>query len=521
MPTIRTPGSGMPSTPGQPGTGALFVVRTIDTHRTQVVKVAPGDEPTTLRWLELRAPEADGSQRVIRGQEIGRQLPAPQAVRPATRIATAIGYLATALTRRKDPLPAVDLTTLGMPGSLLVARRLPGAPRELPAASGAPTGVIALVPSPGHMLAPTAYVTLPESVRVDEDLDLLASPAAEPTLPWEQEPDGPPEGPLAGAVPTVRRGPERRNGDRPAEDHGGDRSAPARRAAPARAGSGASSLRRRPPTRSRVIVALLAAGLCAAALVALVGFERSSDRRPAASAAPGALPATVEPTTEPTAGEPATTASPPGRARTGGSPAEPPSSGSATAVPDSTQSAARHAPDTTDPTAAAPRSPTLALPPRTAAEQDGGASPPESSRRVDPGPDPDPGSTPTTLAAQEPAAAKGGGWSPSDLLEDPEYVEPGFWRYRVQGTCADGACGLQARVSPALDAAVARVMVDGDRVDITCQALGGQVRNGKASSTVWIQLADGSWIPDLYVTTPGTDGFRECGGNPGRYGWEG
>ncbi|HKE97762.1 MAG TPA: hypothetical protein VKG45_02365 [Actinomycetes bacterium] len=517
MPTTRTPGPGMPSAPGPPVASALFLVRT-DDGGTRVTKVAPGEEPALLRWLELQAPGPSAFQRVVQGQEIGRQLPAPQQVRPATRIATAIGYLATALTRQDEPFPAVDLNTLGLPGSMLVARSLPSIPgaRPAPPAAGPPgtagrlAGVIALVPSrPGSVLTSSLHVTLPESVRVEEASSALAEPPGRPRRetdadPWATAPGGEPlpgrpPGRPAAAVHAARAGRMNRDTTRSARSNGaGDPAPPDDDTGRTQRVTQAGARRRWPPARTRLVVAVLAAGLCAAVLLYLAGIERSSARRPAVPVAGGDLPATTAgapPGAQVAPAAPASTAStattarrPPPAGPAAGPTAQPPRTTAAEAtgaahalipvIPAATASAAER---DTNP-AATDRQPGEST-------RRAGGSPRPQLQRTQGTEQPDP--VPTTTAAA-------GGGPP-----DPGGEAAGPWRYQVEGTCAGGGCGLKVRTSPALDAPAIQELTDGDPLDVACQALGAQVGNAAASSAVWNRLAGGGWVPDLYVSTPG------------------
>jgi len=86
--------------------------------------------------------------------------------------------------------------------------------------------------------------------------------------------------------------------------------------------------------------------------------------------------------------------------------------------------------------------------------------------------------------------------------------QPTSYRYFVYHTCANGACGLWLHEGPGYSQyARARVLVDGDPVDIVCQASGEPV-SGKdgSSSPIWDKLADGTWAADFYVSTPGMTG---------------
>jgi len=83
-----------------------------------------------------------------------------------------------------------------------------------------------------------------------------------------------------------------------------------------------------------------------------------------------------------------------------------------------------------------------------------------------------------------------------------------FYVYHVYGTCADGACGLNARTDPAYSGDMsAGVLHDGHPVDIVCQMVGELVTpNHGIGSKVWDELTNGYWLSDVYVDTPGKGG---------------
>ena len=82
------------------------------------------------------------------------------------------------------------------------------------------------------------------------------------------------------------------------------------------------------------------------------------------------------------------------------------------------------------------------------------------------------------------------------------------YRYYVYHTCANGACGLNARKGPGYtNYAITRTLKDGDPVNIVCQTRGESVsgRDG-SSSNVWDKLVQGDYVADFYIDTPGMTG---------------
>lgn len=80
---------------------------------------------------------------------------------------------------------------------------------------------------------------------------------------------------------------------------------------------------------------------------------------------------------------------------------------------------------------------------------------------------------------------------------------PQTYRYSVDYTCANGACGLRKRSAPNTGTAVLGVLADGTPIDIVCQTEGEAVTGRAGTTVVWDRLTDGSYISDYYTTTPG------------------
>jgi hypothetical protein len=85
------------------------------------------------------------------------------------------------------------------------------------------------------------------------------------------------------------------------------------------------------------------------------------------------------------------------------------------------------------------------------------------------------------------------------------------YTYHIYGTCADGACGLKIRSGPGYSSyPQIGSLVDGDTVQIVCQAVGETVGPSPAtgnSSAIWDKLVNGGWVSDLYVDTPNVGVF--------------
>lgn len=85
---------------------------------------------------------------------------------------------------------------------------------------------------------------------------------------------------------------------------------------------------------------------------------------------------------------------------------------------------------------------------------------------------------------------------------------PSYYAYHIEGTCADGACGLHVREGPGYSGyPTVGSLFDGSEVQVVCQAIGetvGPSPSKGTSSDVWDKLTSGSWVADLYVSTPNT-----------------
>ncbi len=89
--------------------------------------------------------------------------------------------------------------------------------------------------------------------------------------------------------------------------------------------------------------------------------------------------------------------------------------------------------------------------------------------------------------------------------------------YRVAGTCANHACGLNAHSAPATRApipALRPAYQDGDEILVVCQIVGRRaVARDGASSSLWDQTADGLWVSDLFVSAPARASIPRCAGS--------
>lgn len=114
--------------------------------------------------------------------------------------------------------------------------------------------------------------------------------------------------------------------------------------------------------------------------------------------------------------------------------------------------------------------------------------------------------SPTPSPSPSPAPSPSPGPNPTSPIEPELAPVPTFYVYRVYGTCADGACGLNVRTGPGYsEYSVLEALNEGAEVDIVCQTIGETVGPSPTthnSSVIWDRLTDGGWVSDLYVTTP-------------------
>ena len=85
-------------------------------------------------------------------------------------------------------------------------------------------------------------------------------------------------------------------------------------------------------------------------------------------------------------------------------------------------------------------------------------------------------------------------------------TQPVSGMYSISWTCDQG-CAVAVRSGPTTTSPVVGRIGDGDAVAVLCQTTGPVVRSGSVSSSVWDELRDGDWVPDIYVTTPSHAGF--------------
>jgi hypothetical protein len=116
----------------------------------------------------------------------------------------------------------------------------------------------------------------------------------------------------------------------------------------------------------------------------------------------------------------------------------------------------------------------------------------------------------TTLSSQQQLPPVGGGSTkpPPHEPEPPPLPPPAYYTYVVEGTCADGACGLHIRSGPGYsEYAVVGSLGEGAEVQIVCQGLGETVGPSPSKGTasdIWDKLTNGGWVSDLYISTPDT-----------------
>ena len=83
---------------------------------------------------------------------------------------------------------------------------------------------------------------------------------------------------------------------------------------------------------------------------------------------------------------------------------------------------------------------------------------------------------------------------------------PSLYLYNVFHTCrGHPACGLNLRSGPGTNYAVVGQLSNKEQVEIVCQTAGQAETNSNGITTdVWDKLAQGSYVTDLYIDTPGS-----------------
>jgi MFS family permease len=79
--------------------------------------------------------------------------------------------------------------------------------------------------------------------------------------------------------------------------------------------------------------------------------------------------------------------------------------------------------------------------------------------------------------------------------------------YRVYGTCAAGACGLNERSAPTPHARKLGQLQDGASIGVICQTRGYRLRTDGHASRIWDQLVNAAYVSDLFVSTPDVGSF--------------
>jgi hypothetical protein len=84
----------------------------------------------------------------------------------------------------------------------------------------------------------------------------------------------------------------------------------------------------------------------------------------------------------------------------------------------------------------------------------------------------------------------------------PSAADPGT-PYHVRGTCGITACRVNLRRAPTTASAIAGSAAEGDTLGVVCQLRGQLVVTLGGISDLWDRLADGTYVSDLYMDTPG------------------
>lgn len=129
-----------------------------------------------------------------------------------------------------------------------------------------------------------------------------------------------------------------------------------------------------------------------------------------------------------------------------------------------------------------------------------------TSASANPVPAPSPSTQTVTKTVLPPSSAP-------TYVETSTPVRSPVWVGTITGTCDEGgSCGVKQRNAPRNSAPgiTSQPLLDGAQVGIVCQTIGDARQNsGYGSSDIWYQIANGAFIPAVYVTT-GTEGFPQC-----------
>lgn len=106
----------------------------------------------------------------------------------------------------------------------------------------------------------------------------------------------------------------------------------------------------------------------------------------------------------------------------------------------------------------------------------------------------------TALSAVFTAAAFLAGALTNSPSRPASLLNPRF--YRVYGTCAAGACGLNERVAPSPKSRKLGELQDGALIGVICQVMGYPLAVAGHTSAVWDQLSNAAYVSDVFVSTP-------------------
>lgn len=86
--------------------------------------------------------------------------------------------------------------------------------------------------------------------------------------------------------------------------------------------------------------------------------------------------------------------------------------------------------------------------------------------------------------------------------------------FEIVGT----SIGIYPRAEPSMDSAkIGRALVDGENITVACETDGATVDNGYAPSSYWMQLSDGTYLPNAFILTGydgRTQGLPDCDAPP-------